>query len=818
MEEKIMKVRKNAFFLTAVLLLLGVFTAVQPAAATDVAPNPVPIERVPATNVDPTFVAGNPKCTDLGYDFGFKPQPEPPPSGTYFFGGPVTFPLHALTTYSVTITSDGTYFDWSSTLGVDAVIVKGGPNANWYAYDPPAEAFSDTGLHSPINPNNNQPYAISHIEFCYDFEVDVSKTAETSFTRTYGWTIDKSATPEKWDLFTGDSGTSKYTVAVTKDAGTDSEWAVSGSILIENNTPFEATITGVSDAISGYGAVAVDCGVSFPYVLPAGQDLTCSYSTGLPDGNSRTNTATVTTIKTEDNPVGGGEGTAPVTFGEPTTKVNDSINVDDTNGSSWTFSDDGSVMYEKTFSCDGDEGTHNNTATIRETGQSDSASVIVACYALTVTKDAKTTFDRSWDWTIDKSADQTDLILSPGQEFRVNYKITVDASYMDDNHAVSGEIKISNLHPTRAAELTDVTDLVSPDIAATVDCDDATSVPADGMITCSYDASLPDASSRTNTATATLQNYDFAADGTATAAGTTDFSGSADVVFGDTPTNETDECIEASDTFAGFLEPVCVDAAPKTFTYSRLVGPYDACGMYEVPNTASFITNDTDATGSDSWTVNVDVPCVGGCTLTPGYWKTHSRYGPAPYDDTWAQIGEDTPFFLSGQSYYEVLWTPPQGGNAYYILAHAYIAAELNQLNGASIPADVQYAYDAATDLFEKYTPEEVADFKGKDGKETRAEFIEQATILDNYNNGIIGPGHCSEEQNIAGTDTVSMQDIEDSQAAAPSVDMTGDNFVNILDLAYVADRFGSMDAQADVNDDGIVNIVDLSWLAQQLD
>jgi len=82
------------------------------------------------------------------------------------------------------------------------------------------------------------------------------------------------------------------------------------------------------------------------------------------------------------------------------------------------------------------------------------------------------------------------------------------------------------------------------------------------------------------------------------------------------------------------------------------------------------------------------VPCGGdGCTLTPGYWKTHSAYGPAPYDPTWALIGEDTPFFLSGISYYEALWTEPKGGNAYYILAPAYIAARLNVLNGASIPA-----------------------------------------------------------------------------------------------------------------------------------
>jgi hypothetical protein len=111
-----------------------------------------------ATSVVPVFVAGNPTCTSQGYDFGFKV--DPPNAGTYDIDGINT----------VTVTTDGTNFDWSSTLGMDAVIAKGGPNANVYIYDPPAEAFSDTGLHSPINPNTGNPFGLSHIEYCFDYE------------------------------------------------------------------------------------------------------------------------------------------------------------------------------------------------------------------------------------------------------------------------------------------------------------------------------------------------------------------------------------------------------------------------------------------------------------------------------------------------------------------------------------------------------------------------------------------------------------------------------------------------------------------------
>lgn len=704
-----------------------------------------------ASHVTPTVIAGNPSCTSLSYDFGFKPQPEPPPSGTYFFGDPVTSPAHAPTGDSVTITSDGTFFDWTSTLGIDAVIVKGGSNANVYVYDPPAEAFSDTGLHSPINPSNNQPFGISHIEFCYDFEVTVSKNANPSFTRTFEWSIDKSVTPGTWDLFTGDSGTSKYTVTVTKTGFTDSDWAVSGSITIDNATPFNATITGVTDVVSPAIAAAVDCGVTFPHVLAAGGTLTCTYSTSLPDGSNRTNTATVTT----SGAVGGGQATAVVTFGAPTTVVNGTINVNDTvGGDLGTFSDSGSAMYDRTFTCDGDEGTHNNTATIVETGQSDSASVTVNCYELVVTKDADTSLTRTWTWTIDKSADQSELTLSPGQQFQVNYEVTVDATSVDSEWAVRGNIWIANSNPTRDASLTAVSDVVSPNIAASVNCPSLT-VPAGGSLHCTYSADLPDDTTRTNTATATLQNVSYDSMGTGTPLGTTDFSGTANVDFSSATLTEIDECVDVSDTN---LEPspslgtVCADSAPTTFSYSILLGPFsdpEDCGEQQHQNTASFTTNDTQTKGSDSWTVNILVPCEVGCTLTPGYWKTHSEFGPAPFDDTWSQLanGASTPFFLSGQTYYEVLWTPPKG-NAYYILAHAYIAAELNQLNGASVPTDVMNAFDSATDLFNTYTPDQVAAFKGKDGTEIRAMFIGLADILDNYNNGLTGPGHCSEENN----------------------------------------------------------------------
>ena len=54
-----------------------------------------------------------------------------------------------------------------------------------------------------------------------------------------------------------------------------------------------------------------------------------------------------------------------------------------------------------------------------------------------VTKTASTSFTRTYSWTINKTADQTGLTLSRGQQFLVNYDVLVDATFVDSDLAVS---------------------------------------------------------------------------------------------------------------------------------------------------------------------------------------------------------------------------------------------------------------------------------------------------------------------------------------------------------------------------------------------
>ena len=734
--------------------------------------------QVFAASVTPIIVDGNPTCESQGYAFGFKPQPEPPPTGTYTFPDGIN---------TITISSDGKYFDWTSTIPLDAVIVKGGQKANLYKYDPPSEASEDTGLVSPNNASG-EPAGISHIEVCYDYELAASKSADTSYTRTYTWSITKTATPQSHTGQPGDVMKSDYTVTVEQGV-TDSDFKVSGTINVRNPTPYSVTFQ-VEDKI-GSNSATVNCPT---YTLGAWDSVgvDCNYSVSLSEKEDGKNTATITTPN--DARVGDSTAERNYAFGEPTQTIGIPVTIEDY---AEIFDSEGKLIKTESTTLgeitgeisDKEEFKYSvtntkpcgstileywatekriNTASISGTEAHATEEVTWQCElppnaALTVTKTAATAWDRVWDWTIKKSADQKSLTLSLGQPFIVNYDVTVTPA-KEDLFKVSGQVNIQN-DAAEPASITSVSDLMSPgDIVIALTCSGSGELPGYDTRTCSYERALtageataaglpPAGGSTVLTNVATAATYD-------TFWGVQTFTGEASATF-TVPGTEADKCVEVTDNRldAPLASQYCAESVAKVFEYPVQIGPYEECGTYTVPNVASLKTDD-DKELTAEWTINVEVPCLGGCTLTPGYWKTHSQKGPAPYDDTWAALcvtpdggteicGADAPFFKSDHSYYQVLWTPPKGGNAYYILAHAYIAAELNFLNGAD-KSTVQAAFKEATDLFGTYTPADVATLKGKAGNDLRANFIRLAGILDGYNNGLTGPGHCSEDATSA--------------------------------------------------------------------
>jgi hypothetical protein len=124
-----------------------------------------------------------------------------------------------------------------------------------------------------------------------------------------------------------------------------------------------------------------------------------------------------------------------------------------------------------------------------------------------------------------------------------------------------------------------------------------------------------------------------------------------------------------------------------------------------------------------------------------GYWKTHSKYGPASYDVTWALIGEDTPFFYSAQSWFRVINNAPRKGNLYYILAHEYIAARLNMLAGANLASEIEEALSNATLLFDnpEHTPQAIEKLRWND--QLRKEFLRLSYLLGKFNYGVSNLG-----------------------------------------------------------------------------
>jgi hypothetical protein len=360
--------------------------------------------------------------------------------------------------------------------------------------------------------------------------------------------------------------------------------------------------------------------------------------------------------------------------------------------------------------------------------------VISFCYdyELLVNPNAYAAYAQRHTWNITKTSSTVDLLLSTGQTFLAGYDVTVSlASVEDAGYEIDGPVFVHN-HSPFPTTLTGVT-VTAGDIPATVDCPFAFPwVLAPGTtLECSYVTVVPDDSDRLVVVSVTTS------DGLPGATG----SELASFSFPTTFDQLIDECVKVEDDRVGFLGTVCVAEGSKTFHYEMEIGPFDTCGEFSVPNVATFTALDTGISGDATYTVTGDVPCSDGCSLTQGYWKTHSEQGPAPYDDTWAQLpnGASTTFFLSGTTYHGAMWTPP-AGNQYWNLSRQYIAARMNQLNGANVSV-VSTQMAQATTIFSTYTPLQIKNAN----KTLKAQVTALASALEAYNSGATGPGHCDE-------------------------------------------------------------------------
>ena len=578
-----------------VLLMLGIL----PVAAQGGNPG------APSGNgVVPIYEEGNPTCADFGY-------------------GTVEFKLPGITTGTYTssdgvvvdLTVSGTSINWSANIGMDAVFVKGGPAGNLYVYNP--EAISDTALHPPVNPNGSTDadryYGISHISFCYDIEyytLQVAKTANGSFTRTYTWDLTKDWSGTYYK-FIGDPLTSHaYHVVATKHT-VDSAFAVNGDITITNPAPYPVSFT-LSDLLSDGTPITPVCPT---YTIPGSSSVTCPYNVALGSQLSGSNTATVASLHPF---VYGNSTTVPITW--TMTEVGYStVHVTDNGALLETISDSDYWDYSKDFTCPTDQSlyvggiysySYPNTASITETGQSDSETVTVHCYAPIVWKDAHPSYHRDYTWTINKTADGSyDRFI--GESVTHPFSVSVVKSEADSLFKVSGSITVTNPNPNAPMLGTTVSDQLDV-LGSTVNvsCPDISNIPAGGTVTCTYEANLPSKTNGNNTATATFNGISFPYQ--------------VGYAFGD-PTSVTGPAsVTVTDTNGSQWEDVASDAYwPYNMVYTCSIdrGMY-VDGTYSIvyPNTATIV--ETGQASSVNVTLNCYMPVVNKTAETSynRYW------------------------------------------------------------------------------------------------------------------------------------------------------------------------------------------------------
>jgi len=545
--------------------------------------------------------------------------------------------------------------------------------------------------------------------------------------------------------------------------------------------------------------------------LAVGASINCTYSgVALPTGINRTNRATAQ----GEIPVANTKsffGDAAISFAgvTPTTQHNSVTITDpqDPGTPRGPFTASGSFQYIKTHAC-GSTRTINNTATLTSNNalvRTDDATINITCVAPTVVKTAATSYRRTWTWDILKErgiGEPISLTLQPGETYTYDFNVnvfttgnTVDLAEAHGNITVTGQAGVPG------ARSFTVTDVLTGTTAPVIVCPGGLnpfSLTGAGPVVCTWSKDLgADIASKTNTATATLQNVKYLVPtGTSNLATTAFNSAGVPVTFAATATTLRDECVKVGDIAQHKLLPgatnlgaaiinnltnnqftQCVNngtstgAADLDLPYTTLVGPmnaFAACGLFRLDNTATLTTVDRLLTDDSSLQTPITVDCPSGCTLTQGYWKTHNpsfgikpqgRKGPPIHDwslvPTWAdwyqwEFFGGTPAPVpagavavplppkAAPTWYTTFVTAPKG-NPYYQAAHQFMAAMLNVANGAS-GAVVNTELANAYNFFLTADPGTAWD------DTQRAQLIAWSGLFGSYNEGDIGPGHCSED------------------------------------------------------------------------
>ena len=488
--------------------------------------------------------------------------------------------------------------------------------------------------------------------------IEVTKTADATWTREHFWDIDKRVETEKGDTV-GDSipkiwldGPSTYEetatwyVDVNYGGFEDRDFVVSGTITIKNISASGASkeVFSITDDLGfpGYSDIEVVCPVTLPYMLPFGEELICTYEVDLTGeaepGEFGTNRVDVV-VTGDSNEYFDTDDWA---FGLlPDEEINECVTITDTNPGfgdkygpavtvcvGFDVNEDGDSVefsYEDTFAwvdyqedfC-GSGFSIENTAAIFETEQTAEAilKVNVRCEELTVSKTAFGEYEVFHAWEIEKFV-KTDngffvedvpkiWLYADGSGDETAYW-TVKVTYMgaeDQNVFVYGEVTIENTGELDAV-ITDIEDLLDGNLID-LDCGDDFGLPftldVGETLTCDYREELDEQVEADNVVTVTTERDVYGV--TEPIIWSEPIGIASSVTISDDSTFEGFGVVELGTLNAGDFEA----GEYKLFEYEWdfAWADYPECGSFKYDNTATILDTEQDADAS----LKVNVQCV----------------------------------------------------------------------------------------------------------------------------------------------------------------------------------------------------------------
>jgi len=343
-------------------------------------------------------------------------------------------------------------------------------------------------------------------------DLTVNVTGQARYDRTYTWDVEKKAGTTKVEAPIGDKATVPYTITVTPSQAQDSGFVITGETKVSNPNAIAATGVNVTVTYPGADCVVTDgTGVT----VPAKGNVTRSYTCTLTSGTAEVaDTVTVTADWSTTELPGTtppATGTLDIDFADVTPTVsNDTATLTDSLRDGWSKTYqavDGQQVesYSLDFTADNTCRTYSNVATLtvgqpltaKQAAQAADQAVLTSeasvqvCGSgtnLTVNVTGQGSFDRSYEWSLNKQSDIAKAEQYPGSTTTVHYTVTVTPTAKDGNFVITGTAKVSNPNAIDATGVSVTASFPGADCVVT----DGTgvTVPAKGNVTRSYTCTL----------------------------------------------------------------------------------------------------------------------------------------------------------------------------------------------------------------------------------------------------------------------------------------------------------------------------------------